>query len=376
MQGRKTPMSQLVAGVPQEDVARIFDLMTEATQALWGEPSIDGLIKRGVQLLHDYFGFHAFIQLRLEGDGIHARRRDALFDLPGISPIDKDVLEDLVGQIKLLPIRSPEFQEGANAVFCQRRRFMFCVLREPQESLRILLWEQESNPDIVSHQLRLESRLVDHLAVQIQQVARWFHRLEKTESLLYRDDLTGLYNYRYLDVALESEIRRSLRYGGNFSLLFIDLDNFKPINDRYGHLAGSEVLKQVATVITGCLRDVDSVFRYGGDEYVVLLLESGPEVALRAAERIRKKLEEHGFHVGADEQAHVTASIGVASFPEHGRDKVVLLKRADEGMYVSKKQGKNRVRILELVEGDGTLPLGPQGAQAIQTDIKRGDVKL
>lgn len=353
MSSRKDMMVQLMRGIPFDPGSRLFEVLTAWAHGIGNEPSLDSLVKRAVQLLREHFGFTSFLHLRLESDVGGVKRRDGIFDLPGIRPIDKEVLEDLAGQLKLLPFKGKDFHEGVNEVFCQRRHFMFFVLGEPADAVNLLLWENESR-EVLSDATRLQNQMLEFFVLQVQQATRWFHRFEKTESLLYRDDLTGLFNYRYLDVALESEVRRAARYNGKFSLLFIDLDNFKPINDQHGHLVGSEVLKQVAQAITLCLRDVDSVFRYGGDEYVVLLLEAGVSVAVMAAERIRRKIADTEFRIDHDIVARVTASIGVATFPDHGRDKTTLLKQADDGMYLSKKGGKNLVRVLGT-SGDATL---------------------
>ena len=146
---------------------------------------------------------------------------------------------------------------------------------------------------------------------------------------------------------MDSEIRRAQRFQMNFALLFIDLDNFKPINDRYGHLSGSLVLKQVAAILTDGLREIDSVFRYGGDEYVVMLLGAGSASGYLAAERIRGRLAAHPFVAEGGDVVHVTASIGVAAYPEHGTEREALIRIADQCMYRSKHGGKNRVVVME-----------------------------
>lgn len=190
-----------------------------------------------------------------------------------------------------------------------------------------------------------EQHVADFILHQTSLVGAWCDRLEQTQKELYRDDLTGLYNHRYLDDCLENEIRRVQRFENPFSLLFIDLDGFKPINDTFGHLSGSEVLKQVAMVLMGELRDVDSIFRYGGDEFVILLLEIDSQRSLGVAERIRQRVAGFPFETLDKKAVRLTCSIGIACCPEHARDKETLLKLADESMYQSKHGGKDRVRI-------------------------------
>src|SRR5690606_5555788 len=144
-------------------------------------------------------------------------------------------------------------------------------------------------------------------------------RLDKTQALLYRDDLTGLFNIRYLEVALESEVRRAQRFATNFSLLFIDLDNFKMINDKFGHLAGSSILGQVARSLQDASCEVDSVLGQGSDEFVIRLLCANPSMALLAAQRITQTLEDERFMLADGSHVSLTVSIAVASFPDHAK---------------------------------------------------------
>ena len=180
----------------------------------------------------------------------------------------------------------------------------------------------------------------------VQRCAKWLSRLESTEELLYRDDLTGLYNHRYLEVSLDAELRRAERFGGQFCILFIDLDHFKPINDQHGHLAGSQVLKQVAGLVKESIREVDTAIRYGGDEFVVVLLGATQNTGRLAAERIRKALASTNFSLPDHQTATLSASIGLAAYPDHGASRDELLRLADRTMYQSKKQGRNRVTVV------------------------------
>lgn len=154
--------------------------------------------------------------------------------------------------------------------------------------------------------------------------------------LIYTDDLTGLYNYRYLHIAMEQEIRRSERYGLEFSVAFIDLDLFKNINDVHGHLVGSSVLKEVGEVLSSSVRDTDMLFRYGGDEYTILLVETDSRGAKVVAERIREKIEQHVFKSSTGVSCHLTATVGHATYPIHATSKKDLIDLADKAMYQGK----------------------------------------
>ncbi|MEJ2524830.1 MAG: diguanylate cyclase [Desulfuromonadales bacterium] len=168
--------------------------------------------------------------------------------------------------------------------------------------------------------------------------------------LIYTDDLTGLYNHRYLHVALEQEIRRSERYGLEFSLAFIDLDLFKNINDEYGHLAGSAVLRQAGDILRECVRETDMLFRYGGDEFTALLVESGMHAAQKVAERIRAKIENYAFTTKPGHTQRMTATVGHATYPIHAKTKDQMIELADKAMYLGKHE-RNVARSASEVFG-------------------------
>jgi two-component system, cell cycle response regulator len=166
-------------------------------------------------------------------------------------------------------------------------------------------------------------------------------RLKQVEHLAYLDDLTHLYNTRYLEVALA----RELEGGRPFTVLFMDLDHFKAVNDQHGHLSGSRLLVEVARVLRSCVRDEDVLIRYGGDEYVVLLSGIDSGGGLKVAERIRRAIEDHRFLSREGARVRITASIGLASFPEHAEGKAEILDLADRAMYRGKRSSRNVVYI-------------------------------
>ncbi|RMG60434.1 MAG: GGDEF domain-containing protein [Deltaproteobacteria bacterium] len=169
----------------------------------------------------------------------------------------------------------------------------------------------------------------------------------KVQSLIYIDDLTKLYNARYLNVVLDRELKRSDRYGVPVSILFLDIDYFKRVNDSHGHLVGSRVLCEFGAVIRGCVRETDTVVRYGGDEFVVILVETNPDQALLAAERMRRTVEEHTFMEAEGLSLHLTVSIGIATYPIHASTKEELLQMADRAMYRGKDTTRNVVYIAD-----------------------------
>ncbi len=180
----------------------------------------------------------------------------------------------------------------------------------------------------------------EHLAFLADQINLGFEnafRFTDARELMYTDDLSGLFNHRYLHLAIEKEISRSSRYGLKFSLVFLDLDYFKNINDTHGHLAGSKALSEVAQILMGSVREVDSMFRYGGDEFTALLVETDLEGARIVAERMRSAIEQATFLKDEGINAKVTTTIGFATYPDHADNKFSLIDMADQAMFHGKK---------------------------------------
>jgi len=170
-------------------------------------------------------------------------------------------------------------------------------------------------------------------------------RIERAEALSVTDDLTQLYNSRYLSQALRREAKRASRSGRALSLLFIDLDGFKGVNDRHGHLAGSAALVEAASVIRISARETDIVARFGGDEFALVLPETGSEGAEMVGARIRDKIAAHPFLRKDGLDIKLSVSVGVATLPDVATTAEQLVKAADEAMYWVKEHGKNNVHV-------------------------------
>jgi diguanylate cyclase (GGDEF)-like protein len=170
-----------------------------------------------------------------------------------------------------------------------------------------------------------------------------------TKRLAITDELTDLYNYRYLQQRLDEEIGRADRYGKRLSLLMLDIDNFKRVNDVHGHLVGDGVLAEIGHVLKTTVREVDVVARYGGEEFSIILPETDASGAFIVAEKIREAISLRRFHDEEGERRiHITVSVGLASYPVHAHDKESLLRAADDAVYRAKETGKNRVRAPRL----------------------------
>jgi diguanylate cyclase (GGDEF)-like protein len=172
-------------------------------------------------------------------------------------------------------------------------------------------------------------------------------RLRRSEALSVTDDLTQLYNSRYLNQVLRREAKRASRSGRPLSLLFLDLDGFKGINDMHGHQAGSRALVEAAAVIRRCARETDVVARFGGDEFAIVLPDTGSEGAAAVGDRVRERLCVHPFLQGQGLSISLTASVGVATLPDVAASAEELVRAADMAMYQVKESGKNGVRIAQ-----------------------------
>ena len=168
--------------------------------------------------------------------------------------------------------------------------------------------------------------------------------LKRVEALSVTDDLTHLYNSRYLNSVLRRETKRASRSGRPLSLLFIDLDGFKAVNDTHGHLCGSRALVEAAAVIRGSARETDVVARFGGDEFALVLPDTGGEGAFAVGERIRERLAAHLFLASEGLTIRLTASVGVATLPGAAASADELVSAADRAMYLVKDSGKNGIQ--------------------------------
>ncbi len=196
--------------------------------------------------------------------------------------------------------------------------------------------------------LKLLEALSDFAAIALENA----RHVKKIHELTIRDDCTTLYNARHMSFILETEIYRSQRYNYEFSLVFIDLDHFKQVNDTHGHLVGSRLLAEIGNAMKAHSRLIDFAFRYGGDEFVLLLPQTSKDNALNVARRMHKLIRETTWLTGEGLDIRLTPSLGVASYPLDSRTKEGLLHLADEAMYLVKNANRDSVAAANI----GILP--------------------
>jgi diguanylate cyclase (GGDEF)-like protein len=203
------------------------------------------------------------------------------------------------------------------------------------------------DPVASSHEPRLPPPLLKTLQVLLEPAAVALDNavlLERAEALSVTDDLTHLFNSRFLHNVLRRETKRAHRSARPLSVLFVDLDGFKTVNDVHGHLCGSRALVEVATVIKASARETDVAARFGGDEFVLVLPETGAPGAYAAGERVRDRIAAHRFLAEDGLDVHLTASVGVATLPDVAESGDDLLSAADRAMYEVKDRGKNGIQ--------------------------------
>ncbi|PLY04539.1 MAG: sensor domain-containing diguanylate cyclase [Desulfuromonas sp.] len=187
--------------------------------------------------------------------------------------------------------------------------------------------------------LRILSTIADFAAIAMENA----RLVDKVRELTITDDLTGLYNSRHFQKLIDYEVERARRQGTEVSLVFLDLDHFKQVNDTYGHLTGSRLLSEVGRTIAANTRKVDHAARYGGDEFVILLPGAGNDNALGMVNSLRKLFRETDFRSDCGQPINVTSSVGIATYPTNAKNRRELIRLADEAMYAVKKSTRDGV---------------------------------
>lgn len=201
--------------------------------------------------------------------------------------------------------------------------------------------------EVFENRLRLLLRQIEVTGNNIKQYIG-------VRNLAFLDDATGLYNTRYMSMILDREITRSKESKRSFAVLFIDADKFKSVNDLHGHLVGTKLLNELGKHLKRMVRGKDTVFRYGGDEFVAILSQSDLATAQMVAERIRQSVEEKEFDVREDLRVKFTVSIGVALYPDHAQTKKEVIEMADHAMFTAKRASRNRVFVISPEEIEAT----------------------
>ncbi len=211
------------------------------------------------------------------------------------------------------------------------------------DEIGVLACGSTRDEGLQTNEIQAIESMADIIATAIQNAGH----VEQIRQLAFRDGLTAVFNRRYFESKVLEELERASRYSNPLSLLMIDIDHFKDVNDEFGHLLGDEVLKQVSTIFTTQVRKVDYVCRYGGEEFAIIVPQTPGDKALGIAEKLRRKISTWHF---PGVPRSITVSIGVAEFPQHGETRDSLVRAADAALYLAKQKGRNRVQSASLSE--------------------------
>jgi diguanylate cyclase (GGDEF)-like protein len=250
------------------------------------------------------------------------------------------------GEARVVPDVSadPVFASRVDQATQWETRSVICVpLRSKLRVLGVIQLVNVEMSRFTESELFFLQSLCDYAAIAIEN-ARW---VEKIQELTITDDCTGLYNARHLYKTLETEVYRSSRFGYEFSILFIDLDHFKSVNDTHGHLVGSKLLAEIGYLIKAQLRLIDFAFRYGGDEFVVLLPQTSKDQALVVAKRLLDALRASSFCREEGLNLNIRASVGLATYPHDARTAHDVIRQADGMMYLVKNSTRDNIGIAQ-----------------------------
>ena len=258
--------------------------------------------------------------------------------LPGIPP---DVLQAALASPQLFAESRGPGGRGMLVMPLQVREDLLGVIKIPLHEPDRLADDTAAN--------------VTRYLAAVAQVLSNIYQLTRSRDLAMRDDLTKAYNRRFFETYLDEEIERSRRYGTLFSIIFLDLDDLKMVNNFYGHLSGSRTLQEVAKRILSAVRGIDKVVRFGGDEFCVILPQTDQEQAIAVANRISRAISASNLRIDSNVDVSITASFGIATYPTHAMSKENLIRQADAAMYRVKSTTKNAVGVATVE--DATRPL-------------------
>jgi diguanylate cyclase (GGDEF)-like protein len=238
----------------------------------------------------------------------------------------------------------PRFAKRIDEMTKWQTRSMICVpLKSKHRVLAVIQLINSPLDSFGESEMFFLHALCDYAAIAIDNA----RAVEKIQELTITDDCTGLYNARHLYKTLEAEVYRSQRFGYEFSVVFLDLDHFKQVNDVHGHLIGSRLLNEIGYRIKSTLRLIDYAFRYGGDEFVVLLPQTSKDQGIVVAKRIRDVIRSTPF-VMEGISLEIRGSFGMASYPEDAKSAHEIIRQADEMMYMVKNNARDNIAVAQL----------------------------
>jgi diguanylate cyclase (GGDEF)-like protein len=321
-----------------------LELIYENTRNLASILAPDEVIRETMRIMGPMLQFNDYAVIFRDkwGHFLYRARsvnRKESFQLKAIDDARVELLPKVLSSDEPIAVKELTNRTDYQPVNPKSRSVLIAPLRSHDNSHGLIVAES-SNPDHFQEKdIKIFTMLARSAALALENAE--LHR--QTEQLTIVDDLTGAYNYRYFVRKLEEEKKRAIRYDLPLSLIMVDIDWFKKVNDSYGHEVGNIVIKDLARVIQHCIRDVDIFVRYGGEEFVIILPQTPLIESSAIGERIRAQVEEMVVDTGRSGKLKITVSVGVTSFPENGKAHEELVSVVDQALYRAKGSGKNLV---------------------------------
>lgn len=341
------------AGTDRTRHIQELTIFHEVAKALTSSLNLDSILQTIMEKVAEYFRPDTWSLLMVDEDSDEMYFAIAVGDAAGaLKNVRLKVGEGIAGWVArngeslIVPdaYTDPRFAKTIDEKTKFQTRSIICIpLKSKQRVLAVIQLINVPMDNFGDNELFFLQAICDYAAIAIDNA----RAVERIQELTITDDCTGLYNARHLYKTLETEVYRSSRFGYEFSILFIDLDHFKSVNDTHGHLVGSKLLAEIGYLIKAQLRLIDFAFRYGGDEFVVLLPQTGKDQALVVAKRLRDGLRASSFCREEGLNLNVRASIGVATYPHDARSAHDVIRQADGMMYMVKNSTRDNIGIAQ-----------------------------
>ena len=341
------------AGADRKRQIQELNIFHDVAKALTSMIDLDSILQTIMEKMAEYFRPDTWSLLMVDGEREELYFAIAVGDAAeALKNVRLKVGEGIAGWVAkhgeqvIVPdvLNDPRFAKRIDEMTKWETRSIICVpLRSKHRVLGVIQLVNVDMKGFSDQEMFFLQSLCDYAAIAIDNA----RAVEKIQELTITDDCTGLYNARHLYKVLETEVYRSSRFGYEFTVLFIDLDHFKQVNDTHGHLIGSKLLIEIGYLIKAQLRLIDFAFRYGGDEFVVLLPQTGKDSALVVAKRLRDNLRASSFCTEEGLNLNVRASIGVATYPHDAKTPQDIIRQADEMMYLVKNSSRDNIGIAQ-----------------------------
>jgi diguanylate cyclase (GGDEF)-like protein len=351
-EGRSSPMTQ-GAGIDRARQLHELNIFHDVAKALTSSLNLDSILQTIMEKVAEYFRPDTWSLLMVDepkdelyfaiavGDAAEALKTVRLKMGEGIAGWVARHGEPLIVPDVYNDVR---FAKRIDEMTKWKTRSIVCMpLKSRQRVLGAIQLINVGLSEMDENEIFFLNALCDYAAIAIENA----RSVEKIQELTITDDCTGLYNARHLYKTLEAEVYRSARFNYEFTVLFIDLDRFKAVNDTHGHLVGSKLLAEVGYGIKAHLRLIDYAFRYGGDEFVILLPQTGKESATIVARRLLDFFRTTNFLKDENLNLNIRASFGLASYPDDAKSAHEIIRQADEMMYVVKNTTRDNIGVAQ-----------------------------